>query len=96
MNFGTHTHLRIAGYQKRGTTTNSADRVEMGVDVFQGTEQMGGGLTAGPLRDMNDYFTILLPKNSTYELRYSDAAGNAKRQTVTLGDEPLTVAIYKE
>ena len=93
---GTHTHLRIAGYQKRGTTTNSADRVEMGVDVFQGTEQMGGGLTAGPLRDMNDYFTILLPKNSTYELRYSDAAGNAQRQTVTLGDEPLTVAIYKE
>lgn len=93
---GTHTHLRIAGYQKRGTTTNSADRVEMGVDVFQGTEQMGGGLTAGPLRDMNDYFTILLPKNRTYELRYSDAAGNAQRQTVTLGDEPLTVAIYKE
>ena len=93
---GTHTHLRIAGYQKRGATTNSSDRVEMGVDIFQGTEQMGGGLTAGPLRDMNDYFSILLPKNSTYELRYTDAAGNSQKQIVALGDEPLTVAIYKE
>lgn len=92
---GTHTHLRIAGYKKQGTTTNSADRVEMGVDVFQGTEQMGGGLTAGPLRDMNDYFTILLPKNSTYELRYNDASGNLKKQSVTLGEEPMTVTIYK-
>ena len=93
---GTHTHLRIAGYKKQGTTTNSADRVEMGVDIFQGTEQMGGGLTAGPLRDMNDFFTILLPKNSTYELRYNDASGNLHKQSVTLGEEPMTVAIYKE
>ena len=93
---GTHTHLRIAGYKEQGATTNSADRVEMGVDVFQGTEQMGGGLTAGPLRDMNDYFTILLPKNSTYELRYNDASGNLKKQSVTLGEEPMTVTIYKE
>lgn len=93
---GTHTYLRIAGYQKQGTTTNSADRVEMGVDVFQGTEQMGGGLTAGPLRDMNDYFAILLPKNKTYELRYSDAAGYVQKQSVTLGEEPMTVAIYLE
>ena len=93
---GTHTYLRIAGYKKQGTTDNSTDRVEMGVDVFQGTEQMGGGLTAGPLRDMNDYFAILLPKNKTYELRYSDAAGNVQKQSVTLGEEPMTVAIYKE
>ena len=92
----THTHLRIAGYKKQSTTNHSADRVAMGVDIFQGTEQMGGGLTAGPLRDMNDYFTILLPKNTTYELRYNDANGNLQKQAVTLGEEPMTVAIYLE
>jgi hypothetical protein len=66
----------------------------MGVDVFMGSEQMGGGLTTGPLRDMNDYFTLLLPKNTVYELRYYDAAGNLQKQTVTLGEEPLTASIY--
>jgi hypothetical protein len=66
----------------------------MGVDIFCGTEQMGGGLTAGPLRDMNDMFTLLLPKHSTYELRYTDAAGNLCKQAVTLGGEPLTVEVY--
>lgn len=93
---GTHTHLRIAGYAKQGATTQSTDRVAMGVDVFYSSEQMGGGLTAGPLRDMNDYFSLLLPKNSTYELRYYDAQGNLQKQTVALGDEPLTVSIYLE
>ena len=79
---------------KQGTTTNSADRVEMGVDVFQGTEQMGGGLTAGPLRDMNDYFTILLPKNATYELRYNNQHGQLQTLQVCLGDEPMTINLF--
>ena len=91
---GTHTYLRIAGYAQKGATTQSSDRVAMGVDVFMGSEQMGGGLTTGPLRDMNDYFTLLLPKNTVYELRYYDAAGNLQKQTVTLGEEPLTASIY--
>ena len=91
---GTHTYLRIVGYAQKGATTQSSDRVAMGVDVFMGSEQMGGGLTAGPLRDMNDYFTLLLPKNTVYELRYYDAGGNLQKQTVTLGEEPLTVSIY--
>lgn len=91
---GTHTELRIAGYAERGRNTHSSHRVAMGVDVFCGTEQMGGGLTAGPLRDMNDMFTLLLPKHTCYELRYYDAAGNLCKQTVTLGDEPLTVEVY--
>ena len=93
---GTHTYLRIEGYKKQGATTNSSDRVEMGVDIFQGTEQMGGGLTAGPLQDMNDCFTILLPKNATYELRYYDTAGSLHKQSVTLKEDPITVTIYKE
>ena len=93
---GTHTYLRIVGYAKREATHHSADRVAMGVDIFHGTEQMGGGLTAGPHRDMNDNFSLLLPKNATYELRYYDTAGNLKTQAVTLGEEPMTVAIYQE
>ena len=41
---GTHTFLRIAGYKEQGKTEHSDDRVAMGVDIFRGTEQMGGGL----------------------------------------------------
>ena len=93
---GTHTYLRIVGYAKREATHHSADRVAMGVDIFLGTEQMGGGLTAGPHRDMNDNFSLLLPKNATYELRYYDTAGNLKTKAVTLGEEPMTVTIYQE
>jgi hypothetical protein len=91
---GTHTELRIAGYAQRGNNTHSSHRVAMGVDIFCGTEQMGGGLTAGPLRDMNDMFTLLLPKHTSYELRYYNAAGNLCKQIVTLGNEPLTVEVY--
>ena len=93
---GTHTFLRIAGYAKQGVTENSGDRVAMGVDVFCGTEQMGGGLTAGPLRDMNDMFSVLLPKNAEYELRYYNGEGELQRESVTLGEEPIIVEIFLE
>ena len=63
----------------------------MGVDIFRGTEQMGGGLTAGELRDMNDFFSVLLPKNTEYELRYYNAAGELQTQKVELGEEPIKV-----
>ena len=91
---GTHTFIKIAGYKELGKTEHSDDRIAMGVDVFCGTEQMGGGLTAGPLRDMNDMFSVLVEKNRTYELRYYDAAGELQRQSVELGEEPVTVEIY--
>ena len=93
---GTHTFLRIAGYAKQGITENSGDRVAMGVDVFCGTEQMGGGLTAGPLRDMNDMFSVLLPKNAKYVLRYYNGEGELQRESVILGEEPTTVEIFLE
>lgn len=93
---GTHTFLRIAGYKETGKTEHSEDRVAMGVDVFRGTEQMGGGLTAGELRDMNDLFAVLLPKNTEYELRYYTAAGELKTQKVALGEEPVTVEIFQK
>ena len=93
---GTHTFIKIAGYKKAGKTEHSDDRIAMGVDVFCGTEQMGGGLTAGPLRDMNDMFSVLVEKNRTYELRYYNANGELQRQSVELGEEPVTVEIFLE
>ena len=91
---GTHTFIKIAGYKEFGKTEHSDDRVAMGVDIFHGTEQMGGGLTAGPLRDMNDMFSVLVEKNRNYELRYYNANGELQRQNVDLGEEPVTVQIY--
>ena len=94
MEAGTHTFIRIAGYDNPRNTEHSGDRVAMGVDIFHGTEQMGGGLTAGPLRDMNDVFSVLVEKNRDYELRYYNAAGELQRQSVSLGEEPITVSIF--
>ena len=91
---GTHTFLRIAGYKQEGKTEHSDDRVAMGVDIFRGTEQMGGGLTAGELRDMNDFFSVLLPKNTEYELRYYNEAGELQTQRVNLGEEEMLVEVY--
>ncbi|MBR6544400.1 MAG: hypothetical protein IKT66_03190 [Alistipes sp.] len=91
---GTHTFIRIAGYKDAAHKEHSDDRVAMGVDVFCGTEQMGGGLTAGPLRDMNDLFSVLVEKNRVYELRYNDADGNLQRVAVELQEEPVTVEIF--
>ena len=93
---GTHTFLRIAGYKEHGKTEHSEDRVAMGVDIFRGTEQMGGGLTAGEHRDMNDLFSVLLPKNTAYELRYYNAQGEFQTMSVELGEEPITVEIYQK
>ena len=91
---GTHTFIKIAGYKEFGKTEHSEDRVAMGVDIFHGTEQMGGGLTAGPLRDMNDMFSVLVEKNRTYQLRYYNADGELQLMNVELGEEPVTVNIY--
>lgn len=92
---GTHTFIKIAGYKERGRTEHSEDRVAMGVDVFRGTEQMGGGLTANELRDMNDIFSVLVPKNTEYELRYYNAKGELQTEKVQLGEEEVTVQIFQ-
>jgi hypothetical protein len=93
---GTHTLLHIAGYAKQGVTQHSTDRAIIGVDVFSGTIQMGGGLTSSPQQDMNDLFTLLVPKNATYELRYANGAGEQQRMTVNVADTPMTINIYLE
>ena len=94
MEAGTHTFIKIRGWKDAAHREHSDDRVAMGVDIFCGTEQMGGGLTADPLRDMNDTFSVLVEKNREYELRYYDAAGELQRVSVSLGEEPITVDIF--
>ena len=91
---GTHTFIKIRGWKDAKHREHSDDRVAMGVDIFCGSEQMGGGLTAGPLRDMNDTFSVLLEKNREYELRYYDDAGELVTWSVSLGEEPITVDIF--
>jgi hypothetical protein len=55
---------------------------------------MGGGLTADEKRDMNDYFAVLLPKNTEYELRYYNDAKELVTKPVFLGEEEMLVEIY--
>ena len=63
---GTHTTVTFRMFRDPRHAAASGDRVAANVDVFCGTEQMGGGRTAGPLQDMNDALRFLLKKNRTY------------------------------
>ncbi len=91
---GRHVALRIAMFRDSGHTHNSADRVAANVDIFCGEEQIGGGRTADPQRDMNDFLTLLVEKNRTYTLLYEDASGTACRRPVEVADSPVTVNLY--
>ena len=43
---------------------------------------------------MNDFFSVLLPKNTEYELRYYNEAGELQTKTVALGEEEMLVSIF--
>ncbi len=58
------------------------------VDVFCGADQMGGGRTDGPHRDMNETLEFLLEKNKVYTFKYADAAGQDKAVDVKVGEIP--------
>ena len=45
---------------------------------------------------MNDMFTLLVPKNAAYELRYANGSGEQQRLTVNVADTPVTINIYLE
>lgn len=93
---GTHTKVTFRMFRDKRHASASGDRVEANVDVFCGTEQMGGGRTAGPLQDMNDALTFLLEKNRTYTFRYANARGKATEVQAKVGDDPVTVTGYME
>ncbi len=91
---GTHTRVRFSLFRDRQHAEASADRIAANVDVFCGTEQVGGGCTAGPLQDMNDCLTLLLERGRTYTFRYENALGAVTEVEATVGDEPMTVVGY--
>ena len=93
---GTHVQVTFRMFRDARHATASGDRVAANVDVFCGTEQMGGGRTAGPLQDMNDALHFLLEKNRTYTFRYTDTQGEAREVVARVGDAPLVVTGYME
>ncbi|WP_148468642.1 transglutaminase family protein [Alistipes sp.] len=93
---GTGVELSVDMFRDRAHDSGSADRVEANVDIFCDGDQVGGGRTAGPLKDMNDRLSLLVEKNRTYTLRYENARGEAVRMQVEVGDEPLVVKAYME
>lgn len=93
---GRHTTVTFMMYDKAAHAGRSDARVAANVDVFCGSEQMGGGRTAGPRQDMNDALRFLLEKGKTYTFRYENSRGEATQVTAEVGDAPLTVTGYME
>lgn len=92
----THVPVTFTMYRTPAVEGTSAGRVAANVDVFCGTEQVGGGRTASPQQDMNDTFRILLEKHKSYTFRYANARDELTEVTVTVGDAPLSVVGYME
>lgn len=93
---GSLTTLTVKMFRDAAHDTASADRVEANVDIFCNGEQMGGGRTAGALRDMNDALRLYVVKNRRYELRYENARGEATAVEIEVGDEPATAVCHME
>ncbi len=91
---GTHVPVRLIMYRDKSSEGTSEGRVAVNVDVFRGSEQMGGGRTSDALKDMNDVLTFQLEKNRAYTFRYWDDAGTPHELTLNLGDTPETVVAY--
>lgn len=94
MTDGNHVTVEVMMFKNNQCTLQSDDRVAANVDVFCGTEQVGGGRTAGITQDMNDILKFILEKNHTYTFKYSDEAGNSKAVDVKIGDRPERVKLY--
>ena len=70
------------------------DRVAVNVDVFCGTDQVGGGKTAGPTQDMNDVLEFTLEKNKTYNFNYTGELGQIKSIKLDIKDQPQTLKLF--
>lgn len=91
---GTHVPVKFIMYKDRKSEGRSDGRVAVNVDVFRGADQMGGGRTSGPLKDMNDVLSFQLGKNGEYSFRYGGADGNPREVVVEVKDAPVTVTAY--
>ncbi len=94
MTDGNHVTVEVMMFKNNQCTLQSDDRVAANVDVFCGSEQMGGGRTAGVTQDMNDVLKFILEKNRIYTFKYADEAGNPKAIDVKIGDRPERVKLY--
>ncbi|MDR0545197.1 MAG: transglutaminase-like domain-containing protein [Odoribacteraceae bacterium] len=88
---GSHVRLRVRAFS--GKSNSPEDRLKVNVDVFQGKEQVGGGSTPGPTRDMNETLEFLVEKRREYTLKYWLPDGTAKEAKVLVKDAPLEVTL---
>lgn len=91
---GNHVNVKLMMFKTDQCTLNSDDRVEANVDVFCGPEQMGGGRTAGPTKDMNDVLEFVLEKNKTYTFKYENTSGKPQAVDLKVKDESVEVKLY--
>lgn len=93
---GRHVTVKLFMFKEEQCTLNSDDRVAANVDVFCGTEQMGGGRTAGTTQDMNEALEFILEKNKTYTFKYENTAGVPKAVEVEISEKPVEVKLYMQ
>lgn len=94
MSAGNHVTVEVMMFKNNRCSLQSDDRVAANVDVFCGSEQMGGGRTAGTKQDMNDILKFNLEKNRTYTFKYADENGMSKAVDVKVGDKPERVKLF--
>jgi hypothetical protein len=90
---GNHVKLRVRAFKDKRRADRSEERLKVNVDIFRGTEQVGGGSTAGPTRDMNDVLEFLVEKNREYTLKYWLPDGTGKEVKVAVGTSPAEVTL---
>jgi len=90
----THVLVKIMMFKDNVCTFQGDDRVATNVDVFNGTDQVGGGKTAGPTQDMNDALEFQLEKDKEYTFNYTNEAGQLTSIKLKVDDQPQTLKLY--
>jgi len=90
----THVVVKVMMFKDNVCTLQGDDRVATNVDVFCGTDQVGGGKTAGPIQDMNDVLEFQLEKNKEYTFNYLNEVGQAKSIKLNVKDQAQTLKLY--
>jgi hypothetical protein len=90
---GNHVKLRVRAFKDQKPAGRSGDRLKVNVDLFHGTDQVGGGSTAGPTQDMNDVLEFLVEKDKEYILKYWLPDGTGKEMVVAVKKSPLEVTL---
>jgi len=89
-----HVLVKVMMFKDDVCSFQGNDRVAVNVDVFCGTDQVGGGKTAGPTQDMNDVLEFMLEKNKTYNFNYTGESGQIKSIKLDIKDQPQTLKLF--